>query len=288
MSIKVTGDDFGYAWHSLLDTLMHNGEVVAPRGMAIREHRSTVLTVENGLKNILHSPARRLNYRFMVAEWLWIWFGHNDVRSIKQYNPKIAEFSDDGEVFSGAYGPPLRDQWGGVISKLMKDRDSRQAVIQIYSTPRKPTKDVPCTIALQFLIRQAKLHVIAYMRSSDIWLGLPYDFFNFSMLGNIAAGTVGVDMGSVTFHLGSSHLYESNLEAAERVLRSEYGSFTSPQLKREPPLWLNDVLNDRDDYRQTIEASSPWSQYAGALLVNDNETALNYLRTANAITTSHE
>lgn len=272
--LEIERHTFGSAWITLLDRLVERGAVVSPRGKPIREFLNVTLHVNQGLNNVLVCPTRKPSYRFMMAEWLWMWFGHDDVKTIAQYNSHIAEFSDDGITFAGAYGPQLRRQWGWVQSLLDSDPDTRQAVIQIYKPPAPNTKDVPCTLSVQFFIRRKELHTIVNMRSSDIWLGLPYDFFNFSMLGNIMAAIRGVEVGSVTYHIGSSHIYETNLEKAYEILRKEDATtLASPALKNPPPPWLDDVLMRKEDHSKTIVAAAPWMQYAHVLLAPDNERA---------------
>lgn len=279
--LEVDRTTFGHAWLHLLSYLVEKGQAVSPRGKAIREIPNVSLHVRNGLANVLWCPIRNPSYRFMVAEWLWIWFGRDDVASIVQYNPKIAEFSDDGVTFSSAYGPRIKTQWLRVQNLLEVDPDTRQAVIQIYHPPLAQTKDVACTLSVQFLLRQKKLHVIVNMRSSDIWLGLPYDFYNFSMLGNIMAAARGVELGTVTFHLGSSHLYEVNLEKANEILRKEeVGCYTSPALRESPPLWLGGVLIHKERYMAPLAGAAPWPHYAHVLMAEDNMTAFRYMESA--------
>ena len=48
-------------------------------------------------------------------------------------------------------------------------------------------KDIPCTVSLQFLIRENKLHLFVNMRSNDVFLGLPHDIFCFTMIQEIIA-----------------------------------------------------------------------------------------------------
>lgn len=270
-------EDFGTAWRTLLADLYDKGQFVYPRGIACRELLGVTLKVDQGLSNVLVDPVRKPSYRFMVAEWLWIYFGRNDVASISKYNPVISRFSDDGKIFAGAYGPPVRQQWPQLVRLLKEDPQSRQAVLQIFSQPRGQTKDVPCTLNLQFFIRDQKLHTIASMRSSDVWLGLPYDVFNFTMLANCLSAELGPDInvGTFTIHLGSSHLYETNVEAAGRVFTQAWTqSLESPQLDTPPPIELDDLLAGK--YAVRIE-NKPWCTYACALTAATNKEALEWL-----------
>lgn len=258
-------DDFGTAWFYLLRSLTEFGDVRSPRGLTNRELMNVRLTVQNGLRNLLVHPARRLSYKFAVAEWLWIWYGRADVATIARYNRRIADFSDDGITFNGAYGTPVTVQWPRVLEALKTDPDTRQAVIAIYRPPTGPTKDVPCTISVQFLLRDSRLNAVVTMRSSDIWLGLPYDFFNFSMFTNILAAQLSAQVGWVSFNLGSSHLYDINLEDARAVLKApdSLEIVESPRLTEPPPTWLEKVLTGEDEI--PISAPFTWTTYSRAL-----------------------
>ena len=183
------------AWLYLLKEVMERGVSCAPRGIEVREVLHSQVTVEDLRNNILTHPARDLNYRFMVAEWLWIQSGRCDVAWIERFNRQITKFSDDGKEFRGAYGPRFLDQAQRVIALLRRDPNSRQAVIRIFDRGDLigETKDVPCTLSLQLLLRGGGLHGIMTMRSNDLWLGFPYDFFNFSQLTNSIAGELKVE-----------------------------------------------------------------------------------------------
>jgi Thymidylate synthase len=277
--MKVSSRTFGSAWQTLLMDLYYSGRRAAPRGQGISEFIGTTLHVTDGRANVLVSPIRKPSYRFMIAEWLWIWFGHEDVATIATYNKHIAAFSDNGVTFSGAYGPKVATQWPLVLGTLRRDLDSRQAIIQIFDRPTGPTKDLPCTLALQFLVRERIVHVIVTMRSSDIWLGLPYDFFNFSMLGNILAAQLNLTLGSVTMHLGSSHLYDRDKEMAGNVLHSIEAAQTivSPQLPSEPPEELDRLLQDYTMVELVGKLGEPWDSYA-LVLGAKNSVALEILQ----------
>jgi thymidylate synthase len=273
---------FGSIWATLLGRLYHEGKTVSPRGQKIRELIGVHFVLENSLNNILVHPVRNLNHRFMVAEWLWMWFGRDDVATIDRYNKQLAQFSDNGVNFNGAYGVPIKAQWQGLLDTLTRDRDSRQAVLQIYKVPHGPTRDVPCTINLQFLVRRGHLEVIANMRSSDIWLGLPYDVFNFTMFGQIMAAQLGVRPGPLSMHLGSSHLYDRDAPLASQILgqySTEFTAVSSPRLPSAPPAWLEDVLVDPQRAAVTTFSElppEPWQSYA-AILLGRREHALDRL-----------
>ena len=251
-----------------LQRTLVNGITVDPRGQATRELLDSNLLLGDSRQNILNIPARHLNFRYLVAEWLWVQFGHSDVATIAQYNTQLNRFSDDGVFFKGAYGPHVNGHWQRCLDKLQRDPNSRQAVIQI-PRPLEDTKDEPCTLSLQFMIRFGALHCFATMRSSDIWLGLPYDVFTFTQLQNVMAGQLGVRRGSFSLNAGSSHVYERDIPKALALLRSTQ-SATEPtwDLPGRPPAWLDDVLRSKS--LEPIPSSvdrviDPWVPFANAL-----------------------
>jgi thymidylate synthase len=96
--------------------------------------------------------------------------GDDKVATISPYNGRIADFSDDGMKFFGAYGPKIIAQLPFILDKLRKDPMSRQAGLTIWRESRRSPKDVPCTVAMFFSVRDGKLNNHVFMRSSDAWL----------------------------------------------------------------------------------------------------------------------
>ncbi|HLZ10540.1 MAG TPA: thymidylate synthase [Chloroflexota bacterium] len=277
----IQAGDVYHVWLQLLRTLIHHPQqVVAPRGQATRECLAQQLIINDLRKCLIYHPVRNINYKFAVAEWLWILLELDDVNALLRYNKQMSRFSDDGKVLAGAYGPRLGPQWSYVVDTLRRDPNSRQAVSVIFTPYPPPSKDVPCTISLQFLLREAFqkrwLHVITTMRSSDAWLGIPYDAFTFAQLANLLANELNkgdrplnVELGSLTFNLGSSHLYESDLEAAKRVIEapSDGAAIASPNLTRGFPSaderrGLEHALYGRE---HGMELYWPWCHYANVL-----------------------
>lgn len=207
--------DATFTWLSLVAEVLNHGHRSAPRGRPILEliGYKTRLAMANPLVEV---PARAIGRKFRAAEAAWILSGDNRVATIGSYAKHIAQFSDDGEVFYGAYGPRLMPSMEYIAETLAKDRESRQAVCTIWNNQPEASKDIPCTVAVQWFIRQGKLHCLDFMRSSDIWLGWPYDVFNFSMVSYWLTKKLyedhglNVDLGYLTLIAGSQHLYLDN------------------------------------------------------------------------------
>lgn len=283
------GLDVDAVWVGALAVVLNEGRDYSPRGLKTREVLGLQLRIANARGNVLVNPARKLSYRFAVAEWLWIQSGLDDVATIAEYNKNIAQFSDDGLTFAGAYGPRLLAQWPWIVEQLRTQADTRQAVGVVFAPTPGRSKDVPCTLSFQWLLRDGKLHCVATMRSSDLWLGLPYDIFNFTQLTNSLAGEVGVDVGSFVITLGSAHLYEHNQEDALRIVHERertgesWPSIASPHLPGmlPPDYGVNALRQPNPSAHWTRD--SPYYYYELALARKGQLTALEALRHASLL-----
>lgn len=224
MTIAIDADR---AWIRDLEHVLKYGDKVSPRKMLVSE--VVCLTSVVSMSNpIIFNSKRKLGYKFMAAEAAWILSGDDRVESIAPYSKDISKFSDDGVRFFGAYGPKIKDQVPFVVSTLHQDPDSRQAVINIWRESPPKSKDIPCTLSLQFLIRNHVLHCVASMRSSDLWLGHPYDIFNFSAISflvmlhlnkiRVENADLPLVLGNLHLTAGSKHLYERNWEDVHKII----------------------------------------------------------------------
>lgn len=206
----------------------HRWSELAPRGLLIRELRNVQLVLKDTSRCATWLSKRELNYPFMVAEWLWIQSGHEDTAMISHYCKEISKYSDTGQYFFGAYGPRWKHAVSALLPLMRRDEDTRQAVVDIWRPEVYDiafnTKDVPCTLSMQYFIRKNMVESTVVMRSSDAWLGLPYDLFNFAMLQRAVAGALGRPPGPLTVFIGSCHLYDRDRPRAREVVRAMLNS----------------------------------------------------------------
>lgn len=216
------------SWRNNLQHLLgDSARVVCPRLLPTREILGMKSVVEMSYP-VLTNLGRNISYKFMTAEAAWILSGSNDVRTLLPYAPSMSKFSDDGRRLQGAYGVMFTEQVRYVKETLLIDPDTRQAVMTFWRPNPRASKDVPCTVSLQFLLRDKKIHCIASMRSSDIWLGWPYDVFSFTMITAYVALSTWrtLQLGQLILTSGSQHLYDSNVDSARVCLMSEVRNYT--------------------------------------------------------------
>lgn len=221
-------------WLAKLQEIIDKGEISQPRGMLIKEILNSHTEVDMNYP-ILSVKSRKLGYKFNFRESWYILDGRNDVESIKDYSKMISSFSNNGIFYDGSYGLMVLDQLSYIVDILSEDTDSRQAVLTIWRPNPRPSKDIPCTVSLQWIIRNNKIYCFDTMRSSDIWLGWPYDIHNMTMITGFIMlmlrekGIDNLQLGTISLNAGSQHLYENNWEKAIDVLNNnesfEYTKF---------------------------------------------------------------
>ena len=183
------------------ESILREGQQIHPTKGPAKELTGVMLEISNPLARISQTETRGRPFS-CLGELCWYLSKTNKLDFIEYYVPDYRNFADGDEIVGG-YGPRLFDwksvnQFAGVVDLLREKRDSRQAVIQLFDVLDLAGnyRDVPCTCTLQFMIRQGKLHLFAHMRSNDAFLGLPHDIFCFTMLQEIMARSLGVELGS--------------------------------------------------------------------------------------------
>ena len=208
-------------WFDALKSMASKQENMSSRdGAVAAEVLNAVTIIEDPTRNIITSTDRKMPMRYAVGELLWYLSGSNLLKDITVFSKVWERMSDDGETVNSAYGHRIFSAFGFnqmemVESLLRRDPNSRQAVIHIKDPVDyrdHPTKDVPCTVALQYFIRDGKLHATTYMRSNDLWTGFPYDVFCFTCFQIMLAFRLGVEIGTYTHIAGSLHLYQRSLD----------------------------------------------------------------------------
>jgi len=207
----------------VIEEIQAHGDRIRPSKGWATELTGVLVELTNPRARLSRTETRGKPYS-CLGELCWYLAGTNKLDFISYYIPRYKNYAEGDEVFGG-YGPRLFN-WRGlsqldrVTEVLKKKRDSRQAVIQLFDRDDivEEHGDVPCTCTLQFMLRRDKLHMFTNMRSNDVFLGLPHDFFCFTMLQEIMARSLSMELGTYKHAVGSLHLYDTNIEAAEQFL----------------------------------------------------------------------
>jgi thymidylate synthase len=101
------------------------------------------------------------------------------------------------------------------------------------------------------------------MRSNDIILGLPYDVFIFTMLQEMMANKLSIELGKYHHLTGSLHLYEQHLNLSSEILDTPLeDSFEMPKMGslEEIPGFIEDEKRIRRDAQPESKLSPYWEE----------------------------
>src|SRR5260370_23780117 len=219
----LSGETLDDLMRSVFEEILAHGDRIYPTKGEAAELTSVLLDLTCPRARLSRTETRGKPYS-CLGELCWYLAKTNDLGFIFYYVPAYKEFADDNEIFGG-YGPRLfnwrgLDQVANITSLLKKNPFARKAVIQLFDAHDIVGKheDVPCTCTLQFMIRQDKLHMFTNMRSNDALWGLPHDVFCFTMLQEIVAKPLSVQIGSYKHAAVSLHLCERSIKTSPSFL----------------------------------------------------------------------
>jgi thymidylate synthase len=219
-----SGETVDDVMRGTMEEIIAHGRHINPSQGPCAEIIGVLLEITNPRARLSLTETRARPFS-CLGEFCWYLAGSNELGFVEHYIPEYEQFSDAGRVIGG-YGPRWFD-WRGrnqvevITNQLRGKPDSRQAVIQIFDSSDlvQKHKSVPCTCTLQFFIRERRLHMFTSMRSNDVYIGLPHDVFAFTMLQEIIARDLDVELGTYKHAVGSMHLYDRNRNAADRFLK---------------------------------------------------------------------
>ncbi len=217
--------------NNVINELIENGKPVSASKGPFRELLAPTILLRNPRARISKSYSRGKIFSGL-GELIWYWSGSNKLELIDYYiKDAYTKESEDGITVKSGYGErffnyklneidsPI-NQIENIINLLKARPTSRKAVIQLYSAKDLAEKlsSVPCTCTLQFLIRDGQLNLLVNMRSNDAFLGLPHDVFVFTMIQEILARELSVEVGFYQHCAGSMHLYDEHQDKAQKYL----------------------------------------------------------------------
>ena len=171
-------------WRDIFRDVKNNGKLSAPRGQEIIEVENYHYELPPYVRFCSLAP-RKLKLDYVREELLWYLRGDPYDLSILNHSNIWKNIVQMGRLNSN-YGHAFfrRGGFDFVVSQLGEDKDSRRACITILKEKnlRLETLDVPCTVYLNFRIREDRLNMSVHMRSQDAVFGMGNDAPAFSFL----------------------------------------------------------------------------------------------------------
>lgn len=193
-----------------------------------------------------------------AAETAWFLLGEQSTVFISTYtqlwNKFVDEIGPNNFGVTAAYGYRWRTHFGRdqlqlAIDALRKDPSDRRCYISAWDPSTdgcgaENQKNVPCPVGFSLHVQGGELHSSMALRSSDVFVGLPYDVMGHALLMDAVATELGVTPGIMHFTLAHAHLYEHHWEMAREALQQ---TPVVPQMKL--PSWsVKQIVKDPDKY----------------------------------------
>ena len=221
MSFQIEVNQIADGWETLVKKIMAEGkEINDERGSLTKEILNTLVTIRDPLGNQKSKKNAETDmFENIKVPTGYFWRGEK----LKIYSEQF--ISDDKQGFVYTYGNRLRAHFEGIdqiqvaIDRLKNCTESRRS-ISVTWDPTVDTKvdEVPCMILVDFKIRDGKIYTTGLWRSHDIYGAWFPNAVGLTYLTKYAADQLGVEVGTVTIHSISAHIYEVNFDDAKKTL----------------------------------------------------------------------
>lgn len=220
-----TGDTADEVWLAICRAVQRRRTGwVEGRGGRVLDLGQATIRVRDPRQRWVVSREPAMNPAFAIAEAFWILAGDQDAALPTFFNPALPRFAGHGPAYRGAYGYRLRrhfglDQLDRAYQALAANPSTRQVVVQLWDPTvdlargdgEPQHEDIPCNVCGFLKVRRGRLDWTQVMRSTDVFLGLPHNFVQFTVLQEVVAGWLGVEPGSFTVFTDSLHVYERDM-----------------------------------------------------------------------------
>ena len=176
---------------------------------------------------------KALHLRSVIHELLWFLRGDTNVASLHAHGVSIwDEWADESGDLGPIYGYQWRswpapdgrriDQISRVVEQIRRDPESRRHLVCAWNVADLGAMALPpCHVLFQFYVAEGRLSCQLYMRSADLFLGVPFNIASYSLLTMMIAQVCDLEPGEFVLSLGDAHLYLNHLEQVETQLARE-------------------------------------------------------------------
>lgn len=227
---------------------------------------------------------RRYWPKLAAAELAWQVLGTTHAGFIMKHAPRLwGKFVDATGHVSTAYGYRWRhyfgrDQLALAVDELRRDPTNRQVYVSAWDPgrdglrpPELSPPNIPCPVGFSLNVVNDRLHCSVFIRSSDVFMGLPYDVMCYALLTDAVAAQLDKPPGTLHVTLAHAHIYDVHNDAWMACLGDEAGTgiehtwMDSVDVEPSLPGWSIEEIGERpDDYVEHVARLSrrvkqhPW------------------------------
>ncbi|HEY5717248.1 MAG TPA: thymidylate synthase [Motiliproteus sp.] len=202
---------------------------------------------------------KKLHFKSIANELIWFLSGDTNIRWLNENGVRIWNewATDEGEL-----GPVYGKQWTAwptkegncinqidyVVDTLKNNPDSRRILFHGWNVEYLPDESQspqqnasqgkmalpPCHLLYQFYVANGKLSAQLYIRSSDSFLGLPYNIASLALLTHMLAQQCDLIPHEVIVSIGDLHAYSNHMEQIQTQLQRAPKALPQLLIKRRP------------------------------------------------------
>lgn len=202
---------------------------------------------------------KKLHFKSIANELIWFLNGDTNKNWLNENGVKIW---DEWATEDGSLGPIYGKQWTAwptkdgdeinqieyVVETLKQNPNSRRILFHGWNVEFLPDESIspqdnvrqgrmalpPCHLLYQFYVAEGKLSSQLYIRSSDIFLGLPYNIASLSLLTHMLCQQCDLEPGDVVVSFGDLHAYSNHMEQIQEQLQREPKILPRLKILRKP------------------------------------------------------
>ena len=202
---------------------------------------------------------KKLHFRSIANELIWFLNGDTNIHWLNENRVSIW---DEWATVDGELGPIYGRQWtawptknGSTINQidyvmdcLKNNPDSRRILFHGWNVEYLPDESIspqenveqgrmalpPCHLLYQFYVAEKKLSSQLYIRSSDSFLGLPYNVASVALLTHMLAQQCDLNVGEIIITTGDSHIYSNHRQQVNTQLTRQPQPLPTLIINRRP------------------------------------------------------
>ena len=236
---------------SLLKDVLINGEIKDTRNGKVYSNFGNMISFDMDHNSFPLLTTKKMFFRGVVEELLWFLRGSVDANELKEKNINIwtgnstRQYLDsigltnyrEGELgpvygwqwrkFGKDYSNKNNDNMGKdqiryLLEELMKPDNSRRAVLSGWNPVDLDKMALPpCHILYIFNKTKKGLSCHMTLRSSDLFLGLPFNIASTGLLTKILAKVLHMETSEICLSICDAHIYEEHTGPVKKQLNNE-------------------------------------------------------------------
>ena len=219
-------NNFELQYKELLKDVINNGTLATNRTAVStwkQFNRTLNINLKEGFPIV---TGKKIFFDKALGEFRWIYEGQTSLEYLHKYNIFWwDDFAKDNEL-GKVYGYQIK-RFNGIFDQveyIIKEikNNSRRAIISLWNPTDLKDQALPCCYTqFNFVRCNDDLNMVMHFRSSDLFLGLPYDIIVGALFLITVANKCGLNANQLGLNLADAHIYETHKDPVNEYLNSK-------------------------------------------------------------------